>query len=92
MAVTMQQLKSYKAEIPSILIPRQSGRKLEQFVRAFVFEPYDYFKVMTMAETSNIEEVLYDLVNGYKPNKFDFDLKGATNSARILNEMYDGCK
>lgn len=80
-----------QGQIPSILIPRQSGRKLEQFVRAFVFEPFDYFKVMTMAETSNIEDVLNNLVNDYKPNEFDFDLKGATNSAKILNEMYHGC-
>ena len=44
-----------------------------------------------MAETSNIEDVLNNLVNDYKPNEFDFDLKGATNSAKILNEMYHGC-
>ena len=36
-----------KGQIPSILVPRQSGKKMEQFIRAFTFEPYDFYKVLT---------------------------------------------
>ena len=79
-----------QGQIPSIVIPRQSGKKLEQFVRAYTFEPYDFFKVMTMAESGNVENLLEELLNDYKPNPFEFNLKGASISAKFLNEMYNG--
>ena len=79
-----------QGQIPSIVIPRQSGRKLEQFVRAYTFEPYDFFKVMTMGESNNIEAILEEILEGYVPKTFDFNLKGATNSANYLSEMYHG--
>ena len=78
-----------QGRIPSIVIPRQSGKKLEQFVRAFVFEPYDYYKVMTMAESGNIENLLTELLSGYIPKEFEFNLKGSTNTSNILREMYE---
>ena len=77
-----------QGKIPSIVIPRQSGKKLEQFVRAFVFEPYDYYKVMTMAESSNIENLLNEILGEYVPNDFEFNLKGSSNTSEILRSMY----
>ena len=79
-----------QGQIPSIVIPRQSGKKLEQFVRAYTFEPYDFFKVMTMAEAGNVESLLEEILTNYKPNPFEFNLKGASNSAKFLSEMYNG--
>lgn len=79
-----------QGQIPSIVIPRQSGRKLEQFVRAYTFEPYNFYKVMTMAESSNIESLLDEVLNDYSPEMFNFNLQGTTNSAKYLSEMYNG--
>ena len=31
-----------QSNIPSIIIPRQDGSKMEQFVRAYTFEPYNF--------------------------------------------------
>ena len=43
-------LKYLKSNIPSIIIPRQDGQKMEQFVRAYTFEPYGFFKVVNNQE------------------------------------------
>ena len=32
--------------VPSIIVPRQDGHKVEQFVRCYAFEPYGFFKVV----------------------------------------------
>jgi predicted glycosyltransferase len=77
-----------KGQIPSIVIPRQDGQKLEQFIRAYTFEPYDWYKVMNFTETKNIKDVLNIVLNDYKPQKFSFCLNGASNSAKFLNEIY----
>ena len=80
-----------KGEIPSIIIPRQDGKKLEQFVRAFTFEPYDFHKVLTVQEVGSIKEVLDEVLAGYKPKSFEdqFNLNGTTNTAKFLGTMYD---
>jgi len=78
-----------KSQIPSIVVPRQSGRKMEQFVRAFTFEPYDYYKVLTMPEFSTIKTVLDEVVGGYKPQRFKYDIQGTSNSAQILSDIYN---
>ena len=45
---------------------------------------------MTMGESNNIETILEEILEGYVPKTFDFNLKGATNSANYLSEMYHG--
>tara|TARA_B100001094_G_scaffold318612_1_gene362418 strand:+ start:767 stop:1885 length:1119 start_codon:yes stop_codon:yes gene_type:complete len=77
-----------KGRIPSIVIPRQSGQKLEQFIRAYAFEPYDYYKVMNFSEITRVDKVLKTVLNGYTPAKFNFNLKGASNSAQIICDIH----
>ena len=79
-----------KSQVPSLIIPRQSGRKMEQFVRAFTFEPYDFFKVLTMQEFGGIKSVLDKLISGYSPKPFTYNLQGTSNTADILSEIYNG--
>ena len=78
-----------KGQIPSILVPRQSGKKMEQFIRAFTFEPYDFYKVLTMQEFDNIKVLLDKIIYGYKPKPFKFNLEGASNTAKFLSEIYN---
>ena len=78
-----------KGQIPSILVPRQSGKKMEQFIRAFTFEPYDFYKVLTLSEFDSIKIVLDEVLGGYKPQPFGFNLKGASNTAKFLSEMHN---
>jgi len=78
-----------KSQVPSLIIPRQSGRKMEQFVRAFTFEPYDFFKVLTMQEFGGIKSVLDKLISGYSPKPFTYNLQGTSNTADILSEIYN---
>ena len=80
-----------KGKIPSIVVPRQSGQKLEQFIRAYVFEPYDFYKVLTYSEFDNLKTVLDSVLNDWTPEQFEFSLKGATNTSIILNELYNEC-
>jgi len=79
-----------KSGIPSIVVPRQSGQKLEQFIRAYVFEPYDYYKVLTYSEFDDLKLVLDSVLNNWKPKKFEFNLQGSTNTSLILREFYNG--
>jgi len=80
-----------QSRVPSIIVPRQSGRKMEQFVRAFTFEPYDFFKVMTMQEFGGIKSLVDKIISGYKPNLFTYNLRGTSNTADIISEIYNGC-
>ena len=63
---------------------------MEQFIRAFTFEPYDFYKVLTLQEFNNVKVVLDEVLNGYKPQPFKFNLKGASNTAKFLLEMHNG--
>ena len=78
-----------KGQIPSIIIPRESGRKMEQFVRAYVFEPYNFFKVLNNSEFYKLSEVLTEVLTK-KPNKFNFKINGAEESARVITKIHNG--
>ena len=72
-----------QSSIPSIIIPRQDGQKMEQFVRAYTFEPFDYFKVLNNKEFHLLAETLKDVINN-PPAKFDYSLDGAKKSAEEI--------
>lgn len=76
-----------QSNIPSIIIPRQDGSKMEQFVRAYTFEPYNYFKVVNKQEFKNLGEVLQQVLEE-KPNVFEFSLKGVKESANAIEKIY----
>ena len=77
-----------KSRIPSIIIPRQDGQKMEQFIRAYTFEPYNFFKVVNNNELSDIGNVLREVLNT-KPKKFKFNLSGATESAIAIKKIHN---
>ena len=77
-----------KSGIPSIIIPRQDGYKMEQFIRAYTFEPYGFYKVVNNQELSNISETLKDVLSK-KPKEFKFNLNGATESADVIKKIYN---
>jgi predicted glycosyltransferase len=89
MEVIMLLQRYLKGQVPSIIIPRESGRKMEQFVRAYVFEPYNFFKVVNNAEFFKLGEVLKEVLSN-KPNKFNFKLDGATEAARVITKIHNG--
>ena len=76
-----------QSNIPSIIIPRQDGSKMEQFVRAYTFEPYNYFKVVNKQEFKNLGEVLQQVLDK-KPNVFEFSLNGVKESANAIEKIY----
>jgi len=76
-----------QSRIPSIIIPRQDGQKMEQFMRAYTFEPYNFFKVVNLQELSSIEHTLRRVLLN-KPNKFKFKLNGATESANVIKKIH----
>lgn len=73
--------------VPSIVIPRQDGHKLEQFVRAYAFEPYGFFKVLNNKEFHKLSKTLKQVLKT-KPNPFTFNMKGAEKSADEIFEVY----
>jgi predicted glycosyltransferase len=81
---TMEILKS---QVPAIVIPRQDGQKLEQFVRAYVFEPYEYFKVLNTQEFNKLEATLKNVLTT-TPKKFQFDLDGTRKSASEILKIH----
>lgn len=81
---TMEILAS---QVPAIIIPRQNGHKLEQFVRAYKFEPYGYFKVVNVKEIHHLPNVLKKVLKS-TPNKFEYNLNGVERSADEINEVY----
>ena len=83
---TMEILKS---KIPAIIIPRTDGQKMEQFVRSFVLEPFNFFKVVSKSDFKNLTAVIKAcLEDDSFPNKNNIDLNGAYKSASIINEIY----
>ena len=76
-----------QSEIPSIIIPRQDGSKMEQFVRAYTFEPYNYFKVVNKQEIHLLKDVLEEVLTT-KPETFDFSLEGVRVSADAIEKVY----
>jgi len=76
-----------KSGIPSIIIPRQDGHKLEQLIRCYKFKPLNLFKVCSLYNISNINIYLQEILNDYDnyPNKdLNINLEGASNSAKFL--------
>lgn len=78
-----------KAKIPSIVIPRQDGHKLEQLIRCYKLKPYNAFKVCSYYNIDNINIYLKDINNNYDtfPENTNINLKGADNSARFLESL-----
>jgi predicted glycosyltransferase len=77
-----------KSKIPSIIIPRKDGKKLEQYIRAYAFEPYGFFKVLNNSEFNLLEDTLRSVLNN-EPKEFYFDLEGTTNSAKEIIKIYN---
>ena len=78
-----------KSRIPSIIIPRQDGQKMEQFIRAYTFEPHGFYKVVSSQELPTIGEIIKKVLNK-KPKKFKFNLNGATESANVIKKIHYG--
>ena len=76
-----------QSRIPSIIVPRQDGSKMEQFVRAYTFEPYNYFKVVNKQEFSNLAATLDEVLNE-SPVSFEFSLGGVKESANAIEKIY----
>ena len=57
---TMEILKS---GIPAIIIPRTDGQKMEQFVRCYTLEPFNFFKVISKSEFNKIPTVIESCLN-----------------------------
>jgi len=81
---TMEVLKS---SVPAIFVPRQDGQKLEQFVRCYVFEPYEFFKVLNNKEFHHLTDTLKEVLKT-KPKKFTFNMDGAKNSANEIFKIH----
>lgn len=75
--------------IPSIIVPRQDGQKMEQFARAYTFEPYNYFKVAAGNDIKNLETTL-EKVLSEKPKPFEFNMNGTEESANAIKQIHDG--
>ena len=83
---TMEILKS---EIPAIIIPRTDGQKMEQFVRCYAFEPFNFFKVVSKSEFKTLPTVLKSCLNCKEfPNKNSIDLNGVRKSYNAITENY----
>tara|TARA_B100000424_G_C22945714_1_gene503405 strand:+ start:12985 stop:14115 length:1131 start_codon:yes stop_codon:yes gene_type:complete len=82
---TMEILSS---RTPSIIIPREDGGKVEQFVRSYVMKPYDLFKVCSVRDLKNISKYIREILNEYDefPKNCEFDLDGTRKTAKILLE------
>lgn len=78
-----------KSRIPSIVIPRIDGQKMEQFVRAYTFEPYNFYKVLNMQDLPNLKNTLHDVLSN-KPSEFEFNLEGTRNSADAISHIHNG--
>jgi len=76
-----------KSGVPAILVPRQDGQKLEQFVRCYVFEPYGFFKVINNKEFHHLSDTLKAVLKT-KPEKFIFNMEGAINSAHEIVNIH----
>jgi predicted glycosyltransferase len=78
-----------KSKVPSIVIPRQDGHKLEQLIRCYKLRPYEVFKVCSYYNLSNISKYLKDIKDDYNnyPKNIDLNLEGAENSARFIENL-----
>jgi predicted glycosyltransferase len=77
-----------KSKIPAIIIPRQSGNKVEQLIRCYKLKHLELFKICSYLNLKNIDSLLQEIKKDYEnfPNSCDIDLGGAINSARIIQK------
>jgi predicted glycosyltransferase len=74
-----------QTQCPAIIIPRQNGQKLEQFVRAYAFEPLNVFKVCNPNELNNLHKVINEIQREKSfPTKFEYNMSGVENSAKEI--------
>jgi hypothetical protein len=78
-----------KSKVPSIVIPRQDGHKLEQLIRCYKLKSHNAFKVCSYYNINNINIYLKDINSNYGnfPEDTIINLKGAENSARFLESI-----
>ena len=83
---TMEILKS---GIPAIIIPRTDGQKMEQFVRCYTLEPFNFFKVISKSEFDKIPSVIKSCLKSTDfPAKNSIDLNGVKKSYDAITEVY----
>ena len=83
---TMEILKS---RIPAIIIPRTDGQKMEQFVRCYALEPFNFFKVVSKSEFKTLPTIIRYCLNTKEfPNKNSIDLNGVKKSYDAITEIY----
>jgi len=72
---------------PSIIIPREDGGKVEQFVRSYVMKPHNLFKVCSVKDLKNISKYIEEILKEYDsfPKKCKFNLNGTKKTAEILS-------
>ena len=79
-----------QSRVPSIIVPRQSGRKMEQFVRCYTLEPFNFFKVVSKSEFKILPSVIKSCLNSKEfPNKNSIDLNGVKKSYNAITEIYN---
>lgn len=82
-------MEIFKSNIPAIIIPRTDGEKLEQFVRAYTFESYNFFKVVSKSEFIKLPKVINECLTDKKfPIKNNINLQGVKRSADAIREIY----
>ena len=83
---TMEILKS---RIPAIIIPRTDGQKMEQFVRCYTLEPFNFFKVVSKSEFKTLPTIIKHCLSSKEfPTKNSIDLNGVTKSYDAITEIY----
>ena len=78
-----------KSRIPSIIIPRQSGNKIEQLVRCYKLKHLNLFKICSYLNLKNIDSILQEIKKDYEsfPEYSNINLEGASNSARFIQKF-----
>jgi predicted glycosyltransferase len=78
-----------KSRIPSIVIPRQSGNKIEQLVRCYKLKHLNLFKICSYLNLKNIDSILQEIKKDYEsfPEYSNINLEGASNSARFIQKF-----
>ena len=84
---TMEILKS---RIPAIIIPRTDGQKMEQFVRCYTFEPFNFFKVVSKSEFKLLPSIIQSCLSSKEfPAKNSINLNGVKKSYDTITKIYN---
>ena len=62
---------------------------MEQFIRAYTFEPYNFYKVVNKKSLIKLNDTLKTVLNE-KPKKFNFNLDGTNKSADVIKQIHNG--